>query len=542
MRKLLSYFLIIPLFLLLANNAFAINVKAKIEGENLLLDGSSGDGVSDKDNSQRAKAKGKSARVFLRDSETGSFDGPIVVGIKLKKKVYTYSAAVKKDICSGDDVEAILGVKKGRPKNGRGKANLINLGKLQEADNDAGFFYTKRKLGKKQMDLTATGPVDENCTPTGNANNLGLIEPIAEIFTRAASDRDTDGDGLPNVFDADADNDGILNAYDPDFSLGGDTFGVFSNLKVNLNEAVNTHAGTITDDQIDSLLINNNILAIEVLSDVAESESSELNCGSLNYCSTGGTGETSPGGDPFPGTAGGSLDSDSDGFGTITKGDTGDFQLATGANSSEINGGDTYIQIVNEGSGGSRIAASMLMFRFETTPTLKSYAINGGAVNTISHPVGDGDSGTADNCFSVPNAGAVEAELVAWRPQRKGLPGAGEAELVDLGNSKISIDIPDAPCTGAGICTGGGGPGLCASDHFTTTDTNLTVVSEALQDALGDKDADPSNTLTFKVDLVGCLNDDAIAWNAGEKLFVDLQMRNDFGDNAAVKFCFQRAP
>jgi hypothetical protein len=29
-------------------------------------------------------------------------------------------------------------------------------------------------------------------------------------------------------------------------------------------------------------------------------------------------------------------------------------------------------------------------------------------------------------------------------------------------------------------------------------------------------------------------------WNAGETLFTDLQLRSEYGDNAAQKFCFAR--
>ena len=67
---------------------------------------------------------------------------------------------------------------------------------------------------------------------------------------------------------------------------------------------------------------------------------SRLDCGGLSYCSAGGSGysaEPFPNGLPFPG----SFDQDGDGFGTITAGPTGDFQLHTRAPSDKIGSGDT---------------------------------------------------------------------------------------------------------------------------------------------------------------------------------------------------------
>ena len=58
----------------------------------------------------------------------------------------------------------------------------------------------------------------------------------------------------------------------------------------------------------------------------------ELDCGGLGYCSTGGSGKALERSRAFPDD----FDSDTDGFGLLGVGPTGDFQLLTGAKASEI--------------------------------------------------------------------------------------------------------------------------------------------------------------------------------------------------------------
>jgi hypothetical protein len=64
-----------------------------------------------------------------------------------------------------------------------------------------------------------------------------------------------------------------------------------------------------------------------------------------------------------------------------------------------------------------------------------------------------------------------------------------------------------------------------------------------LRDKLSDRNASSTNTYSFTIDLTDCLAGNpggAIAWNSGEALFVDLQFRSEYGDNAAQKFCVRR--
>ena len=130
-------------------------------------------------------------------------------------------------------------------------------------------------------------------------------------------------------------------------------------------------------------------------------------------------------------------------------------------------------------------------------------------------------------------------KVSGWRPQRAGVSGAGEATYVDLGNSKITIDIPNGPTPGGPAQ----GPGNCVASAYSESDTNLSVSADGLQDSKGDIDADASNTYEFTLDVNSCLASSpsgAISWDPGQSLSLDLQFRSRDGDNAAQKICLRR--
>ena len=134
--------------------------------------------------------------------------------------------------------------------------------------------------------------------------------------------------------------------------------------------------------------------------------------------------------------------------------------------------------------------------------------------------------------------------ITGWRPQRSGVPSAGEAQFVDIGRSIITIDIPNGPVSVGAPGGGSSGPGNCLSSAYSIPgDTNLTIVSDGIQDGKNDSNADSSNTYNFTVDLTSCLNNarsGAINWPANSELYIDLQFRSKDGDNAAQKFCVAR--
>ncbi|MDZ4787053.1 MAG: hypothetical protein SGJ02_13350 [bacterium] len=348
---------------------------------------------------------------------------------------------------------------------------------------------------------------------------------------------DADKDGCPEAFDIDNDGDGILNSYDDtdnnpasssvSAATGTSISPLFTNLKLNIENSLNANTGTTpTTNEIDLALSTQGTLAISVMGDTADT--TELNCGGLNYCSNGGTGQNSS--QSFPE----SFDSDADGFGTITKGGTGDFQLNHGATSSEIRAGDTMVEVVTETDTTVTEVPGMLNFVFNTTPAVKSVTVSS-TVNTIVYPAAANMLGSSTNCIQVPATGDVSVTIEAWRAQRPGITEAGEAAFVDIGKSLIVIDIPNGPPGAIG-----NGPGNCNVSTYSESDSNLSIGTNGLEDAFVDTDADPINTFTFTVNVSDCLGSQDADWGSGESVFIDLQSRSNDGDNAAQKFCLER--
>jgi hypothetical protein len=362
------------------------------------------------------------------------------------------------------------------------------------------------------------------------------------VVALAEAGTDADKDGLVDALDIDDNGNGVIDNYDSASTAPatGDSFRVFSNLKLDLDQSLNLHAtGSLPSASIDTALQNVQTLAIEVAGSTGET--TELDCGSLSYCSSGGTGQTNN--QPFPGTAGGTFDTDSDGFGTITKGGTGDFQLQTKATSAAIGAGDTLIERVTAADGTERQIPGVLNFVFNSTPALKTISVNGGAEQTIDYTATP-RLGSRQNCIQVPSTGDVALTITGWRPQRPGVSAAGEGAFVDIGKSLVTIDIPNAPVAIGAPGGGTNGPGNCVGSAYTvTSDPNLTITGNGLQDGKSDIDAVSSNTYTFTIDVSACMNNapsGAVPWPDNTELFLDLQFRSKDGDNAAQKFCLTR--
>ncbi|MCI5064222.1 hypothetical protein MRY87_00700 [bacterium] len=412
----------------------------------------------------------------------------------------------------------------------------IRLGKEKN-----GILLAKGKKKKLQRSFDKSVREKRNVI-VASVSSSGLAANLQSqnVSLRAVEELDEDNDGLVDLLDADDDGDGILDNYDSDSSSGeGEGFRVFSNFKLDIDQTINLHATGIKSDELDERLASTQTLAIEVAAE--DEETAELDCTGLTYCTTGGSGVKLDGNTNFPGTLGGENDVDGDGFGELEEGMTGDFQLRTGATSSEIGGGDTYIQYVSDGTTETEIPG-MLNFVFNSTPALISLAVNEEEIQTVDYE-SEQILGSRANCFEAPATGEISVALEGWRPQRPGIAAAGEGDFVDLGNSLITADIPNVPCLLGDSCTGNG-PGNCAVSSYSTDDENLSIESDGLRDGKGDIDADETNTYSFTVDLSNCLDNapsGSLTWDAGETLFVDLQFRSTFGDNAAQKFCITRA-
>jgi len=366
------------------------------------------------------------------------------------------------------------------------------------------------------------------------------------VVVSSISTGDRDKDGLHDMVDVDNDNDGVTDNYDSgsndqsNITTRRPGFVVFSNLKLGIDQSLNLFTTGLDDAGIDAALRNFQTLAIGVAGNPSNPlREAELDCTGLSYCTPGGTGAVIDNGSSqtFPDRS----DKDGDGFGTITPGSTGDFQLLTGAGFADIAAGDVLSQIfVDSSTGKTTRVTSMLNFIFVSAPAVKAVTTGLGA-NTIDYsavPI----VGSPANCIAVPAAGPVSVTIEGYRPQRPGVRSVGEGQWVDIGGSRVIIDVPNAPLA-TPSSPASAGPGNCRASSYSTTDPNLTPDAQWLQDTTSDRDASASNTFSFTVDLTDCLTGNpggALTWNSGEYLFVDLQFRSQYGDNAAQKFCLRR--
>ena len=508
----------------------------------------------------------KAARLLLKSASSGKLAGAVVFAIKTKKGIFTVAAARKNKSCRDKTALAIMGLTiPDRMKKALNVGTIANVGSL---------YYTTGAIDTTYLATRATARVNTSCAPLGTGTNFGLLSSrvlqanAARMTVRAGDADDKDGDGLPDDTDIDADNNGTLDAYDKngDTEPNQNQIWFFSNLKVELEQSVNVNAlrneGTISSGDLysamDQLVQTWQTLAMAVAG--KEGDTVVLNCGALSYCRSGGTGRTDgysyDQAKPFPGTPGDAsgYDPDGDGLGLMTRGGSAhDFQLNTGAKTSEIGSGDVLTEIINKGSSGSYEVTAMLEFAFVTNPAIKSVQINGGDPITFHYPVSVGAPGTNSSCIRVPASGDVTVAFEAWRPQRKGISGAGESEFVDIGKSQIVMDMANAPALPGESQTGTRGPGNCVAG-YSTTDPNLEIqevtttkgVEQRLWDTASDTTASTANTYTFSINLDQCFAHpgegpgQAVTWGAGQQILIDLEMRNSRNDNAAQHICFVR--
>jgi len=486
----------------------------------------------------------------------------VLAAVKYQGKLYSYSAAKQAHICSKSTVRGVMGFKFGK----------VSKLKLVYKDN-LGLAYVSSAPEVKAIDSSVLAKLDSQCVPIGARHHLGIpttrakAQAHSHIHTAgescgSASSNDKDTDGIPDIVDADNNDDGIVDNDDTacnDMEQAGSdanstAFWMFSDFQMGFVDAINVSPPnfTLTKDLIDSRLVDHNHLALEIIG--GGSQTVELDCNGLGYCSAGGTGAVlthpSPGTEvevPFPGDPGGTYDSDGDGQGILQADQAArDFSFVTNANSSQVQVGDVLTENVVQSDGSVKSYSGMLNYVFWTTPALKSVAVQGGRTYTVTYPVQSGDPGDDGNCFHVPTTGDVILTVTAWRPQRAGVEAAGESQYVDMGNLRIQTTIPNAP-VGSGQMRG---PGTCTANAtvYPSFDTNFTFATDVsgLQDHSGDVASSTDNIFTFTVNISACLQGQnnfqniTTTWSAGQTLKIPLQMTNLYGDTAAQNFCLIR--
>lgn len=429
----------------------------------------------------KLKSPGKIVTLHLLD-KSGHYAGPIVVG--------------------GSGAKAEVGVKAG-----------AKLGKVRVRDGyaklvtrPAGRFVARSRTAKAKrgVPVGARGYGLVSGARAAAAGDRPTVRGSVRGFDAGEAGADPDGDGVPTALDIDANANGVIDAVDP-AAPRPSGFGVFSQLVLDLDQSVNASAAGITPDKIDQAMADN--LTI-VFTNVQSG--TELDCQSLTYCSTGGTGgiqkppEEGGGGEAFPSCC----DTDGDGMGTISGGSQGpsgaEFRLAPHATGEQIHSGDLMTEI----TGGDAFLGS-LGFVFKTVPAVKQLTDSGGATVAFGYPVAASAVGTKTNPIVLPTASSGPMTFTVWRPQRRPIKGAGEGRTpIDIGLLDYQVQLPNAP--GAPMPTPGSATApQCPQSAFATTDSNLTATGGALgamRDSRGDAPADAAQTLTFSLDLGSCIS------------------------------------
>lgn len=122
---------------------------------------------------------------------------------------------------------------------------------------------------------------------------------------------------------------------------------------------------------------------------------------------------------------------------------------------------------------------------------------------------------------SANSSGNVMLTLTWWRPQRKGIAGAGEPAFMDIGHLAYSVNIT--------ANNGNTIPGFyCPATTITTSSPDLSITqaplttggpNDALIDSAPDRPAAVSNTLTATVDLTQCLADEGYTFPVGDAIW-----------------------
>ncbi len=218
--------------------------------------------------------------------------------------------------------------------------------------------------------------------------------------------------------------------------------------------------------------------------------------------------------------------------------------LKPGALAADIGGGDCFVMTA---SSGAKYPGT-LNFAFNTAPALKSYRFNTDAepINVAYDTDGVQLRGVRRELggvqIDVPTAPvkASTVTLTFWRPQRKAGPRepASAAGWVDIGGLWYAVNatLPRRSIDDPGSGT------ASVVDAISDVAANGAAVPPGhwdggILDPVGDRPADPGNTISFTLDLATCYSN----WTnltSGAFFSIGLQAVGGYGDNAATGIWF----
>ncbi len=463
----------------------------------------------------RLRPPAKKVTLHLRAPD-GTYAGPIVVGTRKHGK------------------RAIEGVYSG--------AKLGNV----EVKPSKGF--AKVKLRKKWIDKKREARAKKG-VPIG-AGNFGFVKSKK---TKGGAPGDLDLDGVADQLDVDRNGNKHLDASERSTGArstgarASEVGGVFpTGSKIDARTALNGFPpananGGSTDERIAAAQAHWGKLGVAWIG--IDPGSGELDCGGLTYCSRGGTGRLfDPNIDdpdpsahpPFPDCC----DLDKDGFGSLDDGGSScesgcAISIFHGATVDQIGTGDVLV-LHSTVNGVETQSATTVGFAFSTQPVYSRYDDGQGNSANISYAT---DPCPAEPCTVPVRAdanGDVVVELSVWRPQRSRLDTeVGDGKWMDMGNltylaqSRLPFKQGEQP-----------GNHGCPQGSLSESDPNLAPPTPeapllpegdyysgwgGFRDSSADQPQDPSNTLTFTVNLTQCIAARGLSFEPGDVAGLGIQ-------------------
>lgn len=413
---------------------------------------------------------------------------------------------------------------------GAAKKSSVNLG---TAKVRKGYATLSKKVSARLL-LTLAYARTSKGAPIG-AGRLGLQKAakaagLARRKTARAAQgsaestipggTDPDRDGLPSSIDVDDNGNGVLDNQDSEQAPTSD--GIFASMVLRpSNAGINVNASGVTDAQIDANMTGDYGFSITFYLSRPPSDGEVtgawVDCGALPYCNyetgtalIGGLSESSaslPRGTPWrdyspdPRAPGNGLEELARGsFRSWAMG------LIPKATSSQLSPGDIYN--VNLNIAGERVDINTVALPSYpvTVPAVKTVTTGGTATNLVfGDPSGPGvNDGTA-----IPLSPAGDLSMEYWRPQRRGVPGAGEQPFMDMGRLHYTVTI-------GGLRVPAGSSGstqLQAQREFSCDADGDALFPETAApgtffgpaDPANDAPPDPASTRTYTTNLRTCI-------------------------------------
>jgi hypothetical protein len=420
---------------------------------------------------------------------------------------------------------AVVWVRAGAPL---GKIRVRTAAGVAVARGLSDSVWTSSVIATRRIQATAGVPV--------GAGTTGFVRSAR---SDGAAGGDRDRDGVPDVIDVDDDGDLVLDDYDTSSTAraaqtvqAAQAGGAFPD-----GSHVHVTTGLGAEFTADVTNANSGSTAAQIATGQQHAGhlnlswtgfdpgTAELDCGTLVYCTAGGTGRFTPNAGrqftradaaPFPECC----DADHDGLGTLTPGGPGatgvpgggTMAMYHGATSDQLHTGDVVIArgTVN---GTVTESASSIGFVYATFPVVAAFDDGQGHSATFTYPR---DPAAAQSPVRTGPDGDVVLRLTLWRPQRPrtaGDPGTGT--WMDVGNLAYIVAV--------------GGSSTqpdCPQRSFSALDGNLRALTSSpapqidlgaggFADVGGDRPADPANTLSFTLNLSDCLRSKGMTMPSG---------------------------